>query len=74
MICICLVIVIKSIIDMESAHYTNLQPNFYHLYVFIVIVINTSNYLNIQYHRYEPETFSYTKQIESRYFLYGAII
>ena len=29
---------------------TNLRPNFYHLHIFIVIVINTSSYLNIKYH------------------------
>ena len=53
---------------------TNVQPNINHLYMFIVIVINTSNYLNIQYHwvgmnpihsvtlkRLSPDTF-YTEQ------------
>ena len=30
---------------------TNLRPNFYHLHIFIAIVINTLSYLNIQYHR-----------------------
>ena len=74
MTCTCCVIVIKSTVIMKCTHYNKFTTEFYHLHIFIVIVINTSSYLNIQYHwvgmfpihlvilnRLSPHTF-YTEQ------------
>ena len=74
MICTCYVIVIKSTVIMKCAHYNKFTTEFLSFADFIVIVINTSSYLNIQYHwvgmhpihlvilnRLSPHTF-YTEQ------------
>ena len=76
MICICCVIVIKSMIIMKCAHYNKFTTNylwFAYFHCFRHKYFKLLKY-SVSMGRYEPETFSYTKEIESRYFLYGTII
>ena len=76
MICNCCVIVIKSTVIMKCALYNKFTTEFlsfayFHRYCrkyFKLIKYS------VPLGRYVPDTFSYAKQIESTYFLYGAII
>ena len=72
------VIVIKSIVIMKCAHYNKFTTEFlsfayFHLYCHKYFKLLK---YSVPFGRYVPDTFSYTKQIESTYFLYvyGAII
>ena len=76
MISICCVIVIKIIIIMKCAHYNKFTTEylwFEYFHCYCHKYFKLLKYV-VSMGRYEPDTFIYTKEIESRYFLYEAII
>ena len=76
MMCICCVNVIKSIIIMKCAHYNTFTTEYLSFAYFDCYCHKYFKLLTnlVSMGKYEPDTFSYTKEIESRYFLYRAII
>ena len=76
MICTCCVIVIKSTVIMKCAHYNKFTTEFLSFAYFHRYCHKYFKLLkySVPLGGYVPDTFSYTKQIESTYFLYGAII
>ena len=76
MICTRCVIVIKSTVIMKCAHYNKFTTDFLSFAYFHGYCHKYFKLLeySVPLGRYVPDTFRYTKQIESKLFLYGAII